>query len=115
MNKYDVKFEQAGMVDIVGDHEKQMEIELVNMNFIDVLVDIWTFYIRPANELIDGKKPWELAKTDIEATKSVLNYCFQNLVSISKLIMPFMPETSERIKTQLDSLKPEQLFPKIEK
>ena len=113
MNKYNVKFEQVGMVDVIGEHEKEMEENLINLKFSEVLTDIWTFYIKPANELIDKEKPWELAIKDQDKLKAFLNYRYQNLVSISKLIKPFMPETAQKMQNQLKTLKPEPLFPKI--
>jgi methionyl-tRNA synthetase len=117
INRYELDIE-AKPIKIVVDgkknHEEEVNTFVENLNFSEALFGIWAFYIKPSNELIDKEKPWELIKTDKERTVAVLHYCYSNLLSIQKLIEPFMPQTSEKIKTQLGSLKAEPLFPRIE-
>jgi len=72
--------------------------------------------VRECNIFIDQKKPWELFKNkeDVELTR-VLNVVYGQIRKIAQVLNPFMPETSEKIKGQLESLEPESLFPRIEK
>lgn len=57
--------------------------------------------IRSMNEYISEKQPWATAKTDLEAAKSTLYYLLEGLRRVSVLLHPFLPETSDRIRTQL--------------
>ncbi len=68
-----------------------------------------------ANEKIEEGRPWELAKEkkQVELTR-LLNEVYKILVDIADNLEPFMPETSERILDQLETLKPEPLFPRID-
>ena len=84
-----------------------------NFSFDDYLHDIWWLYIKTSNELIDREKPWELAKKN--KNLSVLYHCYKELVQISYLLNPFMPKTAEKMSKQLKTLKPELLFPKLDK
>jgi methionyl-tRNA synthetase len=89
--------------------------KLESLNFFDFLSDIWNNYIKPANSLIDEKKPWELAKEKkIDELTEVLRQCLINLYKVQNLIEPVMPETAEKMKRQLDSKQPEPLFPRLE-
>lgn len=103
-------------LDVMKDakHEKEIERNIENLNFSEVLKNIWVYYLKPANELIDKEKPWELVKTDKKKAAGVLTLCLSYIAAINKYIYPFMPETSEKIKKQLKTLKPEPLFPRIE-
>ncbi len=37
------------------------------------------------------------------------------LLGVNELILPFMPETAEKMRNQLETLKPEPLFPRLDK
>ena len=85
-----------------------------NLQFDSALQSIWKL-VRETNILIDEKKPWQLAKEDkkIELER-VLNLAYFHLCKIAELLSPFMPETSEKMRNQLDDLRPEPLFPRLE-
>lgn len=87
---------------------------LSELKFDAALAEIWRF-IRDNNAYIDQKKPWELAATnqEVELTR-VLNVVYFGLIKIGKLLEPFLPETSEKLVKQLESLKAEPLFPRLE-
>ena len=53
------------------------------------------------NQYVDEKKPWVLAKEDQAQLKAVLYQLLKVLAKIAELLGPFLPETSEKIKTQL--------------
>ncbi len=72
--------------------------------------------VETGNEIIEEKKPWELAKGNkTKELNELLNEVYWILNSITKNIASFMPDTSEKMKKQLKTLKPEPLFPRIEK
>ncbi|MBX4191641.1 MAG: methionine--tRNA ligase [Candidatus Doudnabacteria bacterium] len=87
-----------------------------NLDFSEGLVQIWK-EIAWANKLIDDSKPWELIKTDPEKVKTLLLNLAALLLEIAQKLAPVLPETSQKIKSILESgdiKKPEPLFKKIE-
>jgi methionyl-tRNA synthetase len=67
------------------------------------------------NEQIEEGKPWQLARDNkTGALTELLDNVYWVLGCIGKNIAPFMPETAEKIKDQLKTLKPEPIFPRIE-
>jgi len=86
-----------------------------NLQFETALQSVWKL-VRETNVLIDEKKPWELAKNDGELELDrVLNLAYWRLGTIATLLEPFMPETAEKMKKQLETLRPEVMFPRIDK
>jgi len=67
------------------------------------------------NEYIEKSKLWELRTIDDEKFTIIILELRQVLELLSLKISPFMPETSDKMKSQLKSLKPEPLFPRIER
>jgi len=78
-----------------------------NFRLFEALNEIWKL-IAFCDEYIDKNKPWELDKN----AKNVLSNILYCISEIADLISPFLPETSEKIKKQLKSNKPEILFPR---
>lgn len=78
-----------------------------------VLDEIWKL-IKESNIFIDEKKPWVLAKekNHTELTR-VLSAVYDQIYKIAELLSPFMPETSGKIRKQLEELKPEAIFPRL--
>lgn len=69
--------------------------------------------VRKSNQFIDEKKPWDLKKTNESEFKNVMQKLFSDLYLISQLLFPFLPETSQKIKTALETKKVEPLFQRI--
>jgi methionyl-tRNA synthetase len=69
--------------------------------------------VREGNKYIEDNKPWELAKSDIVKFGDVMQKLFIDLNLIAEHLLPFMPETSEKIKTALETKKTEPLFQRI--
>jgi len=68
-----------------------------NCRFDKALDEIWE-QIRGLNQYIDEEKPWELAKVnDEDHLREVLAYLVGALLEISDLLVPFMPETADKI------------------
>lgn len=73
---------------------------------------IWDI-VREDNKYIEDNKPWELAKTNEEKFRDVMKKLISDLHLISQLLAPFLPETSEKIKTALETKKTKPLFQRI--
>jgi methionyl-tRNA synthetase len=118
INRYELDVENATPLKLTdvgkSPDEDTISTYIENLNFSEALSDIWTCYIKPSNELIDKKKPWELIKTDKEETESVLRFCYDNLLTIKSSIEPFMPEIAQKMGDQLETKKPDPLFPRLE-
>ncbi|MCX6763117.1 MAG: class I tRNA ligase family protein, partial [Candidatus Moranbacteria bacterium] len=73
---------------------------------------IWII-IRDSNKYIEDNKPWELAKNNPEKFQKTMQKLIADLYLILHLLIPFLPETSEKIKTALETKKTEILFQRI--
>lgn len=95
---------------------KKFEKYIENFEFNKALNYIFDF-VRKGNEFIEKAKPWELAKNSNQKEK--LEYVLGNLTlsinSIREALMPFLPETCEKMQKQLKTLEAESLFPRIDK
>lgn len=85
------------------------------LKFNEALMEIMKL-AENANKYIAEREPWTLAKEGkTEELTEVLVKSYENIFDIAEFIAPFMPETSEKIKSQLESMEPEVLFPRIDK
>jgi methionyl-tRNA synthetase len=91
---------------------KEFELFKTVEMFDQALSDIWD-RVKKANIHIEDNKPWELAKNDSEKFKHVMRHLMGELYVISSLLIPFMPETSSKIKTALETKIAEPLFQRI--
>jgi methionyl-tRNA synthetase len=87
-----------------------------NCRFDKALDEVWE-QVKGLNQYIDEAKPWQLAKTgDEDHLREVLAYMVGALLEIAILLVPFMPETADRIEklfgTGLLKEVPAPLFPK---
>lgn len=73
---------------------------------------IWAI-IREDNKYIEETKPWELAKTDVANFEKVMKKLLMDLSLIAELLAPFLPETSEKIRTMLTERTTGILFQRI--
>ncbi|MFZ2390538.1 MAG: class I tRNA ligase family protein [Minisyncoccales bacterium] len=98
---------------------KEVEDKVVErfFQFNETLSDIWEL-VSFCDKYIEDEKPWEI--TDSEKQKEVFSNLLYSLNNISKLIEPFLPLTSEKMKEQLKEgdgvfniSKREALFPRI--
>ncbi|HAI74236.1 TPA: methionine--tRNA ligase [Candidatus Moranbacteria bacterium] len=97
---------------LYGD-DGDMENLINKFEFDQALSYIWKI-IADDNKHIAENKPWELVKTDEVKFKEVMRKLLNDLNLISKLLAPFMPETSEKIKKALEEKKLEKvLFQRI--
>jgi methionyl-tRNA synthetase len=68
--------------------------------------------VRENDKFIEENKPWDLAKNNEKKFQKVMGELISDLYLISELLIPFMPETSEKIKEALETKKAEILFPR---
>jgi len=101
--------------------EKNKEVgDKVLENFIqfnETLSDIWEL-VSFCDKYIEEEKPWEVA--DVEKQKEIFSNLIYSLNNISKMIEPFLPSTSQKMKEQLGENKDgfnikkgDSLFPRI--
>ena len=97
INKY-----QEGIIGEIPPAEHDIsgyEKALDECRFDRALDEVWE-QVRGLNQYIDQEKPWQIAKDgDGEHLQEVLAYQASSLLSIAKLIDPFMPETAKKIST----------------
>ncbi len=81
---------------------------LEEFKFNEALKSIWEL-ITVCDKYINQEKPWEAG----ENAPQVISDCLFALDNISDLLVPFLPETSEKIKKVLATKKSESLFPRL--
>nr|WP_298796163.1 methionine--tRNA ligase [uncultured Acetobacter sp.] len=79
----------------------------------DALEDVWKV-IRACNAYIDHQAPWALKKTDIERMNDVLRVLVDALRGIATMLQPFMPQSMDRMLTQLGVTEEERSFASLE-
>lgn len=114
--------DKNGIKEVKADKEIEKNIKETKENYIhnlegfrifEALEEIWKF-ISFCDEYIEKNKPWQLDKTQSsKLTTQVLGNLLYCISEIADLIAPFLPETSEKIKKQIESGKSEILFPRI--
>ena len=101
--------------------EKNKEVEEKVLErfiqFNETLMDIWDL-VSFCDKYIENEKPWEII--DVQKQREVFSNLIYSLNNISKLIEPFLPLTSEKMKEQLGNnngifniKKGDALFPRI--
>ncbi len=88
--------------------QKDCEKYLSEFKFNEALKSIWDL-IGFCDKYINEQKPWEGRENAMQAISDMLFA----LGEISKMILPFLPETSEKIKKALLNKKSEILFPRV--
>jgi len=89
---------------------KEVRKHLNDLKFNDALVSIWEL-ISFCDKCINEEKPWEW---NVGASQ-VISDVMRALEEISELLLPFLPETVERIKESIKDKKSVTLFPRLTK
>ncbi len=107
-------FKKGEAAEEIKKAEKEYHKALEDFNFARALESIWKL-VRFSDKLIEKEKPWE------GNSPEVLGGLLEILDKIGELLEPFLPETSLKIKKELErgregfkKEKTEPLFPKIE-
>ena len=80
--------------------------------FNEALASIWDLAAF-CDRIIERERPWEKEESLIEKNKKAIGEILFALRRISEMAEPFLPKTSLEIRKQLESKKPEPLFPRI--
>ncbi len=96
----------------------QYHIALEDCRFDRAIEEVWD-QVRGLNQYIDETKPWQIAaEQDVAHLQEVLAYTASCLLEIAELLLPILPDTSEKITNIFGSgiIKPIDgtLFPKHE-
>ena len=82
-----------------SEHDTGRYIEAIEQCRFDRALDMVWEQVRGLNQYIEEQKPWAIAKSgDTEHLQEVLAYQASCLLEIAELLVPFMPETAEKIK-----------------
>lgn len=77
----------------------QYETALENCRFDRALDEVWE-QVRGLNQYIEEAKPWQVAKEDDpQHLREILAYQVSSLLSIARLLAPFLPQTATSIQT----------------
>ncbi len=96
------------------ENNKELEDSLNEGRFGDELTRIMKL-IRELDRNIEEQKPWELIGTDDEAFRESIEGLVRGVYFIGLKLQPFMPETSDKIKTSLENKEKVNLFPRLQK
>lgn len=94
-----MKYQEGVIGDIPdAEHDTNSYHEaLADCRFDKALEIVWE-QVRGLNQYIEEEKPWQIAKeVDKDHLQEVLAYCCSALLEIATLLIPFMPETAEKI------------------
>jgi methionyl-tRNA synthetase len=76
---------------------QQVQAHIEACQYNQALQRIWLQILNPANQYVEQKKPWNLAKNDQVAAKQVLYDLAEQLRCAAILLKPFLPQTAETI------------------
>lgn len=71
-----------------------------NFDIFDALYEM-NIWVGKLDKYISDYKPFKLIKEDTEKTAAVLYNCLESLRIIAWMLWPFMPDTAEKIYSQL--------------
>ena len=94
--------------------DSAFRIHLEKLEFQQALDYIWD-KIRSTDRGLEKTKPWELLKNDREKAVGAVENLIRQIVEIQELLIPFLPETAQKIKLQFSAPKiklQEPLFPR---
>ncbi len=91
--------------------------KIEELKFDDALREIFAV-VKEQNQNIEEAKPWQLAKTDPQATQKLLNGIIVELLWVARLLKPFLPDTAKKIQDTFADGKVDSevgiLFPRVE-
>lgn len=109
----------ADLKALVDDTLGKVEEKMDKLRVADAITEIFNLFKR-CNKYIDETMPWVLAKDEAQKDRleTVLYNLIDSIIKGAKLLASFMPETSEKILTQLNggnvTDKPEILFQRLD-
>lgn len=98
---------------------EQYHVAIANCRLDRAMEAVWD-QVRGLNQYIEEEKPWEIAKEkDEEHLQEVLAEAVSSLLQIAELLVPFLPDTAEKIQSMfvdgvVKPLDSPSMFPKTE-
>ncbi len=88
---------------ITATRDKAVE-RMVDLHVADAISEIWNLFKR-CNKYIDETEPWVLAKEEVNSDRlaTVLYNLVEGIAIGAELIRPFMPETTDKILSQINA------------
>jgi len=71
---------------------------LIEKGSIKEALDSIFAFVRMANKYFDEEQPWLTVKSDNEKCRDTLNTCVQIIANLSKLLEPFLPFSSQKVR-----------------
>ncbi len=110
--KSDVKSLPKNFETAIKETEKNIEKFIGEFKLNEALAAIWQLIVL-GDKYVDDKKPWILSADSAEFKETIGSLLF--LISeISRLSLPFFPETSEKIFKLIENKKSGTLFPRLQ-
>ena len=81
---------------VTSDKEKQYQEAIEKYDLKTAMDFVWE-KIQAADKKIQGTQPFKLVKTETEKAKKIIGELLSKLSEIAELLLPFMPETAEKI------------------
>jgi methionyl-tRNA synthetase len=114
INKYFDESQKLEIKSQKGNLDVNIDGELEHLDFMEALRKIDEVAMM-ANRLIAERQPWVLAKEGkAEELCDTLGKAYADLVLIADLVEAFMPNISSKMKSQLESMAAEPIFPRLE-
>ncbi len=88
------------LINLIQKLPSNLEVSLERLEFHSAFSYIWEI-VNFANKYIDEMAPWKLFKENKERLQTVIYNLMEVLRIVSLAIVPFMPETSEKMEKQL--------------
>ncbi|MFM2394059.1 MAG: hypothetical protein RLZZ546_2041, partial [Bacteroidota bacterium] len=85
---------------VLHDEIQEMNECLRSFKFKDALKKLMDISTR-GNQLLQYNEPWKMIKNDEETTSTIMNICLQYVTALSVCCRPFMPFTSDKMRTLL--------------
>lgn len=94
----------AELLELALKTRERVEARMDALRVSDAIDEIWTL-LRRSNKYIDENEPWKLAKSEetSERLGTVLYNLLESIRIAAVLISPFMPETAQRIFSQINT------------
>ena len=92
--------DDRGLVQAASGLLETMRRHMREQAFHEALEAVWTV-VRQANAYVDRQAPWALVKRDRERTATVLQALVETMRRVGVLLIPFMPDSADRILDQL--------------
>jgi methionyl-tRNA synthetase len=117
-NRLDSKFKGINFLDksevSYSNKSKRLGMNLEKFR-LDLELNSIMAHIQILNKYIEDNKPWEIAGVDDKKFKAMMEHVSLGVAFIANALLPFMPETAEKIKYQLETGEKEILFERIKK